>query len=112
MLLHTAPRPSPPLSDSDSDEPVAAAAVDEITAYLDLPQIKSKKDQDVADWWLAHRKEFPNLEVMARQYLGCPASSATVERLFSKVGVAYSKKRKSAGADTLANLVFAQCNLP
>ena len=36
----------------------------------------------------------------------------TVERLFSKVGVAYSSKRKSAGVDTLAKIVFAQCNLP
>ena len=42
--------------------------------------------------------QFPNLEVMARQYLGCPATSATVERLFSKVGVAFSDKRKSSEA--------------
>ena len=56
--------------------------------------------------------QFPNLEVMARQYLGCPATSATVERLFSKVGVAFSDKRKSSEAKTLANIAFAQANLP
>ena len=49
---------------------------------------------------------------MARQYLGCPATSATVERLFSKVGVAFSDKRKSSEAKTLANIAFAQANLP
>ena len=49
---------------------------------------------------------------MARQYLGCPASSASVERLFSAVGVAYADKRKSAGADTLESIMFAQANLP
>ena len=44
---------------------------------------------------------------MARQYLGCPATSATVERLFSKVGVAFSAKRKSSEAATLEALMFA-----
>ena len=52
-------------------------------------------------WWLEHQEQFPNLEVMARQYLGCPATSATVERLFSKVGIAFSAKRKSSEAATL-----------
>ena len=49
---------------------------------------------------------------MARQYLGCPATSATVERLFSKVGIAFSAKHKSAEAATLEDIVFAQVNLP
>ena len=49
---------------------------------------------------------------MTRQYLGCPASSASVERLFSAVGVAYADKRKSAEADTLESIMFAQANLP
>ena len=84
-----------------------AASLDEMSEYLSLPQIKSKKDQDTPDWWLEHRDQFPNLEVMARQYLGCPASSAAVERLFSKVGVAYSAKRKTrALAQTLLSTSF------
>ena len=48
---------------------------------------------------------------MARQYLGCPASSATVERLFSQVGIAFSKYRKSSSADTLSDILFAKLNL-
>ena len=63
-------------------------------------------------WWLEHQEQFPNLEVVARQYLGCPATSATVERLFSKVGVAFTAKRKRAEAETLENIMFAQANLP
>ena len=50
---------------------------------------------------------------MARQYLGCPATSpATVERLFSKVGIAFSAKRKRSEAATLEDILFAQVNLP
>ena len=48
----------------------------------------------------------------ARQYLDCPASSASVERLFSQVGIAFSAKRKSAEASTIADIIFAQANLP
>ena len=49
--------------------------------------------------------------MMARQYFGCPATSASVERLFSKVGVAFSAKRKSSEAETLANIMFANANV-
>ena len=44
---------------------------------------------------------------MARQYLGVPATSATVERLFSAVGFEFADRRKSQSAETLANLAFA-----
>ena len=95
-----------PLSDHKSPEMVG------LTPDLALPQIKFKGEQDAMIWWLEHKKQFPNLEVMARQYLGCPATSATVERLFSKVGIAFSAKRKRAEAATLEDIVFAQVNLP
>ena len=48
---------------------------------------------------------------MARQSLGCPATSATVERLFSAVGLAFSDKRQRGEAKTLANLLFAKMNV-
>ena len=64
-------------------------------------------------WWLEHKEQFPNLEVMARQYLSCPANSATgtVERLFSIVGIAFSDKRKRSTAETLGNICFTKVNL-
>ena len=91
--------------------PEPAGEKDELKEYLALPQIKYKSEQDAMIWWLEHREQFPNLEVMARQYLGCPATSATVERLFSKVGLAFSAKRKSSEAGTLECLMFANANL-
>jgi len=53
----------------------------------------------------------PNLSVMARQYLGCPATSATVERLFSQVGISFSPKRQSAQAATVADIIFTKMNV-
>jgi hypothetical protein len=98
-------------SEEDSEEEEEAVK-DELEAYLVLPQVKCATEQEVLNWWRDHADEFPNLAVMARQYLGCPASSAAVERLFSQVGIAFSAKRKSAGAATLQHLMFARCNLP
>ena len=88
-----------------------AAQLDELAAYLALPQINYQTEWDSLEWWEANAKKFPNLSVMARQYLGCPATSATVERLFSQVGIAFSDKRKSSGADTIADLIFTKMNV-
>ena len=63
------------------------------------------------EWWAKNSKLFPNLARMARQFLGVPASSATVERLFSVFGMAFADKRKSAHAETLAELAFTKLNL-
>ena len=64
--------------------------MDELAAYLALPQVKNEGESTPLNWWEKNAHLFPNLAVMARQYLGCPATSATVERLFSAVGLAFS----------------------
>jgi len=58
-------------------------------------------------------RKFPNLARTALQYFGVPATSATVERLFSVVGFAFADRRKRASAaETPANLAVAKLNLP
>lgn len=99
-------------SEPEGGEDAEKSERDELAEYLALPQIKYKTEEDAIKWWRENKETFPNLEVMARQYLGCPASSASVERLFSAVGIAFSAKRKSADASTLANIMFANANLP
>ena len=87
---------------------------DELAEYLKLSQLThSAHSAEWAGlkWWEAHAAKFPNLSVMARQYLSCPATSASVERLFSKVGINFSAKRKSAEAETLSDIVFTKENL-
>ena len=94
---------------SDEGDNPEQEDTDELTAYLEVEQLKVKKtdpESIVGDcWWLINNKaKFPNLEVMARQYLGVPASSASVERL--------SAKRQSADAKTVADIMFTKTNLP
>ena len=77
-----------------------------------LPQVSMKEVSDPLQWWREHAELYPNVAVMARQYLGCPASSAAVERLFSQVGIAWSAKRKRGQAGTIEDIIFAHMNLP
>ena len=67
---------------------------------------KKKKDTDEADDM--YEVDFIDLaNKMARQYLGRPASSAGVERLFSKVGTLYGDDKKAQDYTSLEHALFA-----
>ena len=101
--------PTPATAPFPKDEDVPHH--DELAAYLSLPQVDWVSDWDALVWWEKNAKKFPNLSVMARQYLGCPATSATVERLFSQVGISFSPKRQRAQAATVADIIFTKINV-
>jgi hypothetical protein len=42
--------------------------------------------QNPLEWWKFNEKLYPHLAQLAKEYLAIPASSATVERLFSRAG--------------------------
>ena len=79
-------------------------------------------DLDVLEWWKAraHDKKadpvsgrpegLPHLAKMARQCLGRPASSAGVERFFSKAGKLYDDAKKGQNDETLQFALFAAAN--
>ena len=100
------PQPVAPKT-ADKDTPHE----DELAAYFALPQIPLETEWDGLKWWEENAAKFPNLSVMARQNLSCPASSATVERLFSLVDIAYSSKRQSSDPDTISDIIFTQMNV-
>ena len=82
--------------EEEEEQEQEAAAKDELKEYLALPQIKFKSEHDAMMWWLEHQEQFPNLEVMARQYLGCPAISASLSIASSPRSA--SRSRTSASA--------------
>ena len=104
--------PAAPPSSKESKESVKPLPhKDELTAYLALPQIENDNEWAGLKWWKDHEGLFPNMSLVARQYLGCPASSASVERLFSAVGNCFTNKRKRADAQTIADLIFNKMNV-
>ena len=89
----------------------AAEVRDDLDKYLALPS-ETNMDLDVLAWWKAKDcpEELPLLAKMARQYLGRPASSAGVERMFSKAGKLYDDAKKRQDDETLEAALFAAAN--
>ena len=65
---------------------------------------------DPLKWWAENEIKFPALSVMARQYLGVPATSASAERLFSIAGRAFDDLRQGMKAEMLEMLMWARVN--
>ena len=92
----------------------AAAVMDELETYLELP-VEKNMDLDVLAWWKAKdcaTKDggLPVLAKMARQHLGRPASSAGVERMFSQAGKLYDDEKKGQEDESLEHALFASAN--
>jgi hypothetical protein len=64
-------------------------------------------------WWKVHAVRFPYLSRLARRYLAMPATSASVERLFSVSGqVVVTAKRARLDPSTVTLLVFLHEAIP
>ena len=72
---------------------------EEIDMYLRTPA--APPDTDPLLWWKLNAYQMPNVARMARQYLAMPASTAGVERVFSKVGRMHDDQKKSTCEVTL-----------
>lgn len=67
-------------------------------------------DYEPLDWWSRNESRFPHLALMAQQYLGTPASSASCERVFSLAGRLFSDLRQSMHDGTLEERMWAKVN--
>ena len=72
---------------------------DELRAYLSSPASATRIG--VLQWWKTHAAECPCLAAMARDYLAIPATSASVERVFSGGAHLVSPSRGSMSAETI-----------
>ena len=92
--------------------PVATAPVvpkkTEIQKYFELEPASGSTN--ILDWWAGKEEEFPCLSKMARQYLGCPATSASAERLFSIAGRMYDDLRHRLDPQLLEEMMWARIN--
>ena len=73
----------------------------EIEKYLEMSILDADENDDPLKFWLCYEKKFPILSKMARTFLGMPASSGSVERLFSVAGSIARARRANLKIDTL-----------
>ena len=64
----------------------------------------------VVEWWSVNESQYPNLARMAQQYLGCPATSASAERVFSLAGRLYNDLRQNMTDLSLEERMWAKVN--
>lgn len=67
-------------------------------------------DDDPCLWWKRYGDMVPELQLMARAYLGIQATSCSSERLFSKAGFIVNRFRTSLKSDNVSMLTFLATN--
>jgi hAT family C-terminal dimerisation region len=78
----------------------------EFEAFKSLKVLAEHKDSDGLEWWRKNDKTFPTMARLARRYLAIPASSSPSERIFSKFGVVWEKRKCNFNADTANDLIY------
>ena len=113
-------RPMEPADAAEVREVEALPITSDLEKYLLLPQ--EPLGTDVLGWWKKRdhalkadpesgRPEgLPHLARMARQWLGCPGTSAGVERLFSKAGSMHHDLKGAMDDGSLEHSLIANAN--
>lgn len=91
-------------------QPRATVVRDELDVYLSLPK-EMDMDCDVLLWWRKHESAFPTVALMARQFLGAPATSAAAERVFSRAGRFHDDYKKSCKEETIRDALLVATNM-
>ncbi|KAE8740381.1 hypothetical protein FOCC_FOCC014119 [Frankliniella occidentalis] len=81
---------------------------DEVESYLSLPTLEA--DEDPLVWWRSNQSVFPNLSLVAKQYLGIAATETASERVASVGSNTETSKRTNLSSSHLSQIVFCHDN--
>ena len=96
-------------TEKSTSSSTTSALSDEITTYFLLPVARENKNP--LSWWKTKQEIFPILSIIARKYLGIPATSVASERLFSDAGNHITAKRSSLDPGLLGKMIFLKRNM-
>lgn len=80
----------------------------QISKYFDA--IQDTDADNALVFWYKNQDRFPQLHNLALKVLSVPASSAPVERVFSRGGIIMRPHRARLGHRMLQSLMFLKCN--
>jgi hypothetical protein len=78
----------------------------EFSSFKALKVLEEYKEANGAEWWLKNEFIYPILSRLARRYLAIPASSAPSERVFSKYGVIWEKRKCNLNPETANDIIY------
>jgi hypothetical protein len=84
--------------------------VDEVTKYMNEKQVSFSTLPNPMTWWEEKKQHYPHLYELAKKFLVIPATSVTVERMFSISGVMDAPLRGRTAPELLDALVFLKSN--
>ena len=91
------------LADLDDDE-ASGGVSKELENYL--KERKLKVDEDPFAWWRNRRDEYPLMSKLARKYLAVQGTSTPAERVISRLGAVFTKRRQSLTGDMFSKIMF------
>jgi hypothetical protein len=79
----------------------------EFEKYLESPIIVESNNEklDLLEYWKNRTTEFPVLASIAKDFLACPATSAMVERIFSRSSLLLCAERQAMKNSTIRKLM-------
>ena len=86
----------------------AMLCMSELNRYKLVPQIPPSRDP--LKWWAENVLKFPILGTLALRYLSIPATSASLERLWSVASQIITKTRTQLKSHVVADLMFLKEN--
>jgi hypothetical protein len=63
---------------------------------------------NILEFWGQNTQQYPVLSELAKKFLSIPATSASVERVFSQIGILDTKLRNRLNIDRLNSIVLAK----
>lgn len=85
-----------------------SSIVTQISKYFDA--IRDSDTDNALVFWAKNHARLPQLHKLAMKVLSVPASSAPVERVFSRGGIIMRPHRARLGHKMLQSLIFLKCN--
>ncbi len=82
----------------------------QVRKYLEHVDSLLEPSQSALEFWMVHRDRYPSLSRLALQTLAVPATSAPVERVFSRGGIIMRPHRARTSSKLLEMLMFLKCN--
>ena len=102
------------VSASGSDK--CKSAKEEMYRYINMQHEFQKspdgslQELDPIAFWLSNSEDLPRLAKLANLVMGVPASSASVERVFSHGGIIFRPHRRRLTDEHLSQLIYLKCN--
>ncbi|GFR96230.1 zinc finger BED domain-containing protein 4 [Elysia marginata] len=74
-------------------------------------EVNIPRTADPLHWWKLNEIQFPHLKIIAKKYLCVPATAIPSNRLFTKDGIEFSRRRELFKPGQLNGMIFLNQNL-